>query len=661
MNNFTMVPQNRDTGKENREITLSLMLGETKSEYPKWRRELEYKASLAGLTQMINEPRKILLTREQWGAPQNPKAGVEHGAYVKTELQDAVRACELIRKGLTNYSTADIIARNDLDNVRPHEAITKIAEHFNKPDVGMLVDKVSALFAPSVEVTTQGVFNESMQMLAEIEPLLRQPIAAAAAAAAEEEPEGAAAAILPPGHMPFHPAFKAAVALCRTMANVARARDHTEMCSSIVQDTALRYPNMLANELTITHLNSTLTANMRAKPRGETASVFQAIAAPTRAGLVAPTKWTPKALKARSPDANPKAPCEIHPDAKVPHTNGECRQNPANKRSKQNNERISKLMMVCENDSDSSSEIVENYHFECGNFQSSRPDANKRKRLGDIEPRPSASAVFDFFAMGEFSSSRNGHGGGVIETHDSSSDDDDGFSIYQDSVDEDKDEDQYVDDAMLQCFFANYGNDDDDDDGNVSISVIKQQKIERPHKDADLKCDVFCCECRDFQNDYKARMVAGAGFPCKCGHLYEAHHLADPNSRYRQSAYARIEEELKKQCIAGNIAYCEKPLLRDHSVLQMRDEAETLSNSIRSTAAADQAEYVIQDNEETETTNQQHGVYPNAQGWFIEQPLRVMATGNVTNNVVETYSPTSSECDYSDIPPLVSDVSSDSD
>jgi hypothetical protein len=74
MNNFTMVPQNRDTGKENREITLSLMLGETKSEYPKWRRELEYKASLAGLTQMINEPRKILLTREQWGSPPKPQS-----------------------------------------------------------------------------------------------------------------------------------------------------------------------------------------------------------------------------------------------------------------------------------------------------------------------------------------------------------------------------------------------------------------------------------------------------------------------------------------------------------------------------------------------------------------------------------------------------------
>ncbi len=64
---------------------------------------------------MINEPKKILLTREQYGSPpQNPKAGVEHSAYVKSELQDAVRACELIR----NYSTADIIARNDLNLIK---------------------------------------------------------------------------------------------------------------------------------------------------------------------------------------------------------------------------------------------------------------------------------------------------------------------------------------------------------------------------------------------------------------------------------------------------------------------------------------------------------------------------------------------------------------
>jgi hypothetical protein len=265
--------------------------------------------------------------------------------------------------------------------------------------------------------------------------------------------------------------------------------------------------------------------------------------------------------------------------------------------------------------------------------------------------------------MGEFSSSRNKHGSGVIETHDSSSssDDDDGFSIYQDSVAENKDEDPYVDDAMLQIFFANYTNDDDDDDDGNAISVIKQQKIERPHKDADLKCDVFCCECRDFQNDYKVRMVAGAGYPCKCGHLYESHHLADPKSRYRQSAYVRIEEELKKQCIAGNIAYCEKPVLRDHSVLQMRDEAEALANFTRNKSIKEDDEIMseIEDGEEVETDDHfgwddTHGVYPNEQGWFV-------ATGNVTNNVVETYSPTSSNCDYSDMPPLVSDESSDSD
>ncbi len=38
--------------------------------------------------------------------------------------------------------------------------------------------------------------------------------------------------------------------------------------------------------------------------------------------VFASTKGTPKALKVRSPDTNPKVPCDIHPDAKVSHTNG---------------------------------------------------------------------------------------------------------------------------------------------------------------------------------------------------------------------------------------------------------------------------------------------------------------------------------------------------
>ena len=100
----------------------------------------------------------------------------------------------------------------------------------------------------------------------------------------------------------------------------------------------------------------------------------------------------------------------------------------------------------------------------------------------------------------------------------------------------------------------------------------------------------------------------------------------------------------------------------------MRDEAEASANFTRNKSIEEDDEMTseIEDGEEVETDEQfgwddTHGVYPNEQGWYIEQPLRVMATGNVTNNVVETYSPTSSECDYSDMPPLVSDVSSDSD
>ena len=722
-----MVPQNRETGKENREQSMipMLMLGESKSDYPKWKRQLEYSASLLGLTEMINEPRRILLTREQWGQPQTPKAGVEHSLYVKTDAQDAVRACELIRKGIITHSTADIIARNSLDCVRPHEAITKLIEHFNKPDVGMLVDKVAALLAPSAEATSQGVFNESMQMMAEIEPLLRPlPIAVA-----EPEGDGAAAAMLPPGHMPFYPAFKAAVALCRTMNNASRGRDHTEMCASIVQDLSLRYTNMYAHELTINHLNTTLTANMRAKPRGETANVFQTVATPAlpRAASFTPTKWAPKPVRLRSPDANPKAPCEIHPDAKVPHSNGECRQNPTNKKSKIN-EKSTKLMMVCEESDSSSSEMAEIYQFEVGKFPCV-PDTNdgdsKRKREG-VESRPSTSAVSDYFEMAEFSRQRNGH---VIDTHDDSSSD--GFGIFQDSESDDNDD-------MLQLFFANYGDDD-----NISVKERKndspnhyQENVSKKLKVTDLKCEGYRCKCHNFKVNFNARMVAGSCFHCECGHSYEVHHMADPNSNYRQSAYFRIEEEIKRQSIASNISYCEKPEWHNHqTAFQMRDEAEAFADLIQRRSAAKRAlpdlcqveegeevemtvqghferdgechrkprmsfdesddnrvrepltfaahpgnniDYIFADSvkagqiqegevaEDNDVHWQDHVVwrdvnpsyrYLDGQGWYSANPQSV----NPQDHANEENSLDGSECDYSDMPPLISDDSSDSD
>ena len=719
-----MVPQNRETGKENREQSMMpmLMLGESKSDYPKWKRHIDYSASLLGLTEMINEPRKVLLTREQWGAPQTPKAGVEHSLYIKTDAQDAVRACELIRKGLITHSTADIIARNSLDSVKPHEAIIKLSEHFNKPDVGMLVDKVAALLAPSAEATTQGVFNESMQMMTEIEPLLRPlPIAAA-----EPEGDGAAAAMVPPGHMPFYPAFKAAVALCRTMNNAARGRDHSEMCASIVQDISLRYPNMFAHELTINHLNSTLTANMRAKPRGETANVFQTIAAPaiTRATTSNVTKWAPRAVRVRSPDANPKAPCEIHPDAKVPHTNGECRQNLANKKTK-TNERTTKLMMVCEESDSSSSEMAEIYQFEDGKFLDGS-DTNdcdsKRKRDEGVEPRPSTSAVSDYFETmtGEFSRQRNGH---VIDTHDDSSSD--GYGMFLETESDD-------DDDMLQVFFANYCNDKEeitDNERKIEPPQIHypEDVSEKKLKVTDLKCDGYRCKCHNFKIDFNARMIAGSCFPCECGHSYEVHHLADPSSNYRQSAYFRIEEEIKRHSIAKDITYCEKPEWHDHkTAFQMRDEAEefeeliqrrrTVARALSSSFDGRQNMCQIEKGQEDKMTAREHASwddthigetlsiivpgktiekvdkdsvkadkaeegevvedddvhwqdhvdwralnlnyrYLDGQGWYSANPL----SANAQDPADEAYSPDASECDYSDLPPLVSDDSSDSD
>jgi hypothetical protein len=493
--------------------------------------------------------------------------------------------------------------------------------------------------------------------------------------------------MLPPGHMPFHPAFKAAVALCRTIANVARAREHTEMCSSIVQDTALRYPNMLAHELTINHLNSTLTANMRARPRLETASVFQTAAPAIARAPPAATKWAPKVLRVRSADANPKAPCEIHPDAKVPHSNGECRQNLANKKARIN-ERTTKLMMLSEEINESSSDLEEIYQFENGNFfDEAKDNDGKRKRDDEgFEPRSTTSAVADYFATREFSQKRNGH---VIDTHDDDSSDD-GLKIFQDSDDENiaaNDEN----DEMLQLFLANnyYCGvtciDDDDIDIQIPVENVYDKyalssKNPRSSIYTDLKCEGYQCKCGNFKTDYKARPVAHTCLPCECGHRYEVHHTADPNSNYRQSTYFQIEEELKRQCCASNTPYCEKPIWNDHkTAFQLRDEFEEFAESIKRRSNVEQVvtqvlgpqedEFEFEPNRpraeegEVESFNwdDTHAAYPSGQGWYTANPLHIEVPGNIINHDVQMYSPTHSECDYSDMPSLMSDDSSDSD
>jgi len=149
------------------------------------------------------------------------------------------------------------------------------------------------------------------------------------------------------------------------------------------------------------------------------------------------------------------------------------------------------------------------------------------------------------------------------------------------------------------------------------------------------------------------------------------HHMADPNSNYRQSSYVQIEEELKRQCGASNTPYCEKPIWNDHkTAFQLRDEFEEFADSIARRSKANKSEQALRSIEEgeVEPTRQVtfnwddiHTAYPSGQGWYTANPLHIEVPGNNINHDVQMYSPTCSECEYSDMPSLVSDDSSDSD
>ena len=94
----------------------------------------------------------------------------------------------------------------------------------------------------------------------------------------------------------------------------------------MVKEVSFRYPNARADEIGYSEFHEVLRVIVRAdamvKPE-KMATVFEFSSTLPR-----------PPIKARSANAKPEENCEIHPNAKVPHTNGECRQNEANPKFK---------------------------------------------------------------------------------------------------------------------------------------------------------------------------------------------------------------------------------------------------------------------------------------------------------------------------------------
>ena len=194
-------------------------------------------------------------------------------------------------------------------------------ENFDKKDYGKVVERVGKLFKPSNETTTIGITNETKKLLDDIRDLgIKLPRATARVEDGEEKEQEEG------DPFTFPPCIVTALALSRSMLNVVKDKAHQATGAKMVKEVSFRYPNARADEIGFSEFHEVLRVIVRAdamvRPE-KMATVFEFSATVPRAPL-----------KERSANAKPGDNCEVHPNAKVSHTNGECRQNEANPKFK---------------------------------------------------------------------------------------------------------------------------------------------------------------------------------------------------------------------------------------------------------------------------------------------------------------------------------------
>ena len=101
------------------------------------------------------------------------------------------------------------------------------------------------------------------------------------------------------------------------MTNQLKDKEHHAKGSKMVKKISFRHPDSRADEIGYTEFHEVLRIINRTeamiKPE-KTVSVFEF------------TSFAPRPpVKARSVNAKPENKCELHPYAKIPHINGECR------------------------------------------------------------------------------------------------------------------------------------------------------------------------------------------------------------------------------------------------------------------------------------------------------------------------------------------------
>ena len=343
-------------------------LGDAGVDFVDWERKTRQEAQLRALHEHIYSAPRPDITRAQWGGADTFKVRLEIEAENRKMNQGRIGACELMRGRLAPNSDEMSIVLQALDEGRPFDGMSLLQQQCNKRDYGKLVERFSKLFKPSKETTTQGMVNETRRLLDDITDLgMKLPPPPAADEDGNEEEVT----------FTFPSCVATAIALSRSMEVPVNDIKHQQMGSKVVKEISFRYPNAEAIDIGSTEFHEVIRVIIRAetliKPEA-TVNVFE-VAAQNTIPLRLP-------FKNRSANAKPDDNCEIHPMAKIPHTNKDCRQNQANvfklKFKKRKNEggpedqgiSKQKIMLFEESLSSESSDIDEIYlsneNFHCG-------------------------------------------------------------------------------------------------------------------------------------------------------------------------------------------------------------------------------------------------------------------------------------------------------
>ena len=296
-------------------------LGDEGVDFVEWLRKTTQEAQIRGVWIHLSQAEMVEITRAEYGGPDTYKNRQEIGLLNRRINQEKITAGELLRCRIAPNSEEMGLILTAIDSHMPFEAMNLLKMHCDKRDWGKLVEKMTKVFRPSLENTTGGIVNETRRLLDDICDIgikLTKIQGRRVEDGEEKENDEVIADFV------FPPCIVTAIALSRSMANPLKDREHHSKGSKLVKEISFRYPNSKAGEIGYAEFHEVLRIINRTeamiKPE-KPVSVFEFTSFASR---------PPAKVVARSANAKAEDNCEIHPNAKVSHTNAECRQNEAN-------------------------------------------------------------------------------------------------------------------------------------------------------------------------------------------------------------------------------------------------------------------------------------------------------------------------------------------